>query len=130
MSSVTFPIPRSRNISSAMRSVTSAQISTTLLYRSPSGDQAVLVLLFDLAHIVMSFLEQLFFARRNHHVFDGNGNPRLGRIFVTDIFQAIGENDRRLVAGQAIADVNQIRQLLFFITRLTSLNGITGGTTS
>src|SRR5439155_21635695 len=63
------------------------------------GDQAVLILLFDLAHVVMGFFDQRFFTGRNNHVFDGNGNSRFGRILVTDVFQTIGENVRRLISG-------------------------------
>ena len=55
------------------------------------GDQTVLVLLLDLAHIVMGLLEQLLFARRNHHVFNGNRNTRLGGISIADVFQPIGQ---------------------------------------
>ena len=44
------------------------------------GDQTVFILLFDFADVVVGFFEQLFLARRNHHVFDGNRNSRLRRV--------------------------------------------------
>ena len=52
----------------------------------PVGDQAILVLLLNLANVIMGFLEQLLLARRNHHIFDGNGNSRLRGMPIAHIF--------------------------------------------
>ncbi len=77
------------------------------------GDQAVFVLLFDLAHVLVRLLEQDLFIGRNHHVLDGDRDAGPGGVVKTDVFQPVGEDDRRLVAGQPVAQVDQVGQLLF-----------------
>src|SRR5882757_6651616 len=63
------------------------------------GDHAVVVLLLNLADLLLRAFEQLRFLRRYRHVLDGDGDSGLGRELEADVLEAIGEDNRRLVAG-------------------------------
>ena len=77
------------------------------------GDDAVVVLLLNLADLLLRAVEQMRLLRRNGHVLDRDRDSGLGGEFEADVLQAVGENDRRLVAGAAIDDVDQVAELLF-----------------
>ena len=84
------------------------------------GDDAVVVLLLNLADLLLRAVEQMRLLRRNHHVLDGDRDSRVGRELEADVLQAVGENNRRLVAGAAIDDVDQVAELLL-LHRLVEL---------
>ena len=76
------------------------------------GDQALVVLVLDLAHRGARLLEQLRLLRGDHHVLDGDRDAGLGRELEAEVLQLVGEDDRRLVAGQAVGEVDQVAELL------------------
>src|SRR5271154_3463888 len=84
------------------------------------GDDAVVVLLLNLADLLLRAVEQMRLLRRNGHVLDRDRDSRLGGEFEADVLQAVGENDRGLVAGAPIDDVDQVAELLL-LHRLVEL---------
>src|SRR5262249_22741691 len=105
-------VPSSRSISSAIWSVTSAQMSTTLLYRSPSGMRPLLYLSSISRTAPLGSSRRRWFAGRVTLSLLPLGGPGLGRLLVAEVLQPVGEDDRRLVAGAAVREVDQRAELL------------------
>src|SRR5208282_4273858 len=77
------------------------------------GDHAVVVLLLNLADLLLRAFEQMRLLRRNRHVLDRDRDSRFGGEFKADVLQPVGEDNRRLVAGAPIDDVDKVAELLF-----------------
>ena len=84
------------------------------------SDNAVVVLLLNLADLLLRAFEQMRFLRRNRHVLDRDRDSCLGGELEANVFQTIGENNRRFVAGAPIDDVDEVAEL-FFLHRLVEL---------
>ncbi len=73
------------------------------------GDQAVLILLFELLHLGSGAVDQFLLLGRDDHVVLAEGNARLRRVTETKTHQAVTEDHAFLLATVTVNRVDDVR---------------------
>ena len=79
-----------------------------LVITFPVRNETVFVLLLNLSHTRICPIEQLLLICGDFHILEGDGNPRLRGIFVSNVLQFIRKDDRSFTPCQPVAQVNEI----------------------
>ena len=97
-------------MSFAIWSVHFDQASTTLLYFSWLGDQAVVVLLLEFENQIVGLVEVLLLGGGHDHVVLAERNAGLERVMEAERHDAVAEDHRLLLAAVAIDGVDHCRR--------------------
>ena len=76
------------------------------------GDETVGILLIHVRRLTLRVLDKLLLAHRDLHVVDADGDAGPGGVFITQVLEPVGENDRFLGAGVAVGVVDEEGQFL------------------
>ncbi|OPY92646.1 MAG: hypothetical protein A4E73_00918 [Syntrophaceae bacterium PtaU1.Bin231] len=76
------------------------------------GDQTVHVLLLDPQDVLVGLADDILLVGRNHQIVQGKGNAGDRRVPEAQILEAVGQQDRRLLAAGPVAVVDEARHFL------------------
>ena len=76
------------------------------------GNQPIGILPLNFRDFFLRFPDQLALLRGNEHVIHADGDPCPRRVSEAEILDTVQHDDRFTVTGLAVADVDQLRQLL------------------
>ena len=89
-------------------------IHNLIIFLTPR-DKPFGILPADLFNLLFRFFQNIPFGCRDDHVVNGNGDTAFSRIFITDILQPVGKDNRRFGAQVSIGVIHEFSKCLFIL---------------